>query len=108
MNLQEKILEKFMDVYPGATFRFISAKTGIQMTRIFRVMNGSPMKLCEYEKFEELISKKDQGGSEELFSECRKKLTQEALKELDNYMNRKLELWKLKNVLKPAHDGVVA
>ena len=57
MSLQVRILEQYRQVFPRHTLREISHQTGIQLTRVFRLMNGSPMKLDEYENFRRVIEK---------------------------------------------------
>lgn len=49
MNLQDATLKQFQEVFNGPTLKEISTLTGIQMTRIFRLMNGYEMKLSEWE-----------------------------------------------------------
>ena len=51
MSLQTKILNDFRQRFPTETLREIAALTDIQLTRVFRLMNGAPMKLEEYEAF---------------------------------------------------------
>jgi hypothetical protein len=55
MSLQIRIIEQYKKVYPNQTLREISLTTGIQLTRIFRILNGSAMKLSEFEKFQEAL-----------------------------------------------------
>lgn len=57
MSLQSNILKEYRSLFPSDTLREISEKSGIQLTRIFRLLNGSPMKLAEYEVFHEIIEK---------------------------------------------------
>lgn len=52
MNYQESILKQYRRAFPDRTLKSISLDTGIQMTRVFRLFNGSEMKLKEYEAFE--------------------------------------------------------
>lgn len=59
MNLQKEIIAKFYKQYPDATLKELSSKAGIQITRVFRIMNGYEMKISEYEKIHQLIQKKD-------------------------------------------------
>ncbi len=55
MSLQKKILQQYRVLYPHQSLRDISKKTGIQLTRVFRLFNGAPMKLNEYEVFYEFV-----------------------------------------------------
>lgn len=62
MELQFKILSDFREKYPDLTLKQISKLTGIQITRVFRLFNGSEMKLKEYEMFQNTLK---QEGDEE-------------------------------------------
>lgn len=54
-NLQETIIKRYHATYPSDTLKEISQKTGIQVTRVFRLFNGSEMKISEYEIFESVL-----------------------------------------------------
>lgn len=60
MSLQSRILKEYRQHYPQHTLREISLQTGIQLTRVFRLMNGSSMKLEEFESFSQAIGLKSQ------------------------------------------------
>ena len=51
-NLQTSILSEYTNTFPKDTLKEISLKTGIQITRVFRIFNGSEMKISEYESFQ--------------------------------------------------------
>lgn len=55
MCLQTRIIKEYRELFPRYTLRETSAQTGIQLTRIFRIYNGAPMKLGEYELFHEIV-----------------------------------------------------
>ena len=55
MCLQNRILKEYRTIFPRHTLRETSAHTGIQLTRIFRLFNGSAMKLNEYELFHKVV-----------------------------------------------------
>ncbi|MGB0452398.1 MAG: hypothetical protein ACPGJV_01685 [Bacteriovoracaceae bacterium] len=55
MNLQDEVLLEFKKFYPGLTLAQQAEVTGIQVTRMFRLNNGSEMKLTEFEKFKTAI-----------------------------------------------------
>lgn len=98
MNLQKLILKQYMLLKNEPTLRAIAAETGIQQTRIFRLMNGSKMKLSEYEIFHQKV-KDSMGlsdGIEMLAHECFINLSKESISEIEAFMNRKLATWKLK------------
>jgi hypothetical protein len=58
MSLQKNIIKKYRQLYPTDTLREVSARTGIQITRVFRLFNGKPMKVGELEAFQSVIDKK--------------------------------------------------
>ena len=60
MGLQEKILHEYELCFGKRTFQQIATHTGIQITRVFRLHNGSLMRLDEYEKFRKIIDEKCQ------------------------------------------------
>ncbi|OFZ22540.1 MAG: hypothetical protein A2202_03010 [Bdellovibrionales bacterium RIFOXYA1_FULL_36_14] len=58
MKEQKEILQKFMRLFNQPTLQEISNQTGIQITRVFRIMNFAPMKFSEYLIFKNLIDSK--------------------------------------------------
>ena len=58
MNLQKKTIQRYKQFFPNETLRETSARTGIQITRVFRLLNGKPMKVGELEAFENVIQLK--------------------------------------------------
>lgn len=58
MSLQKKSLQRYRLFFPNDTLREVSARTGIQITRVFRLFNGKPMKVGELEAFEQTIMEK--------------------------------------------------
>ena len=56
---QKIILNEFKKAFGDQSYRSISKITGIQNTRVFRIFNGSEMRISEAEVFLSLISKKD-------------------------------------------------
>ncbi len=58
MTLQQKTLQRYRLLFPNDTLREISARTGIQITRVFRLFNGKIMKVGELEVFEKVINVK--------------------------------------------------
>lgn len=55
MDLQKSIIADFKQTYPEVTLKKASELLGIQITRVFRLLNGHEMKLKEYEKFQSLL-----------------------------------------------------
>lgn len=102
MELQKTILKQYMLLNQDPTLRKISMETGIQQTRVFRLLNGSTMKLSEYEVFHQHVKEKMglTNGLESLAQECFNKLSTESIKEIENFMCRKMAIWKMKQELK--------
>jgi predicted transcriptional regulator len=63
MNLQDSLIEKLNTTYPDITLKEISKRTGIQLTRVFRILNGYEMKVSEYERLESLVREKTNTSS---------------------------------------------
>lgn len=55
-TIQQETINRYKKKYPNHTFREISAQTGIQLTRVFRIINGYEMKLSEYLAFQKVIN----------------------------------------------------
>jgi hypothetical protein len=55
MSLQNRILKEYRTLYPHHPLRETARLTGIQLTRVFRLFNGAPMKLEEYERFHQVV-----------------------------------------------------
>jgi hypothetical protein len=63
MNLQQKTIRRYRQHFPQDSLRDISAKTGINFTRVFRIFNHQPMKLSEFEVFNQMIQNKEAQSS---------------------------------------------
>lgn len=95
MNLQKKTLERYRKFFPGETLRETSARTGIQITRIFRLNGGKTMKVVEFEAYENAVAAKIAESPNfsrlgELLEEASALLTNEELGQLTAYVKRKL------------------
>lgn len=97
MNLQRRILQDYRELFGQQTFREISAATGIQQTRVFRLFNGAPMKLCEYETFQQIIQfrKAKRPKLLQLLRDCEVRLGERGLAELEQLMDQKIRLWRV-------------
>ncbi len=78
----------------------ISIDTGIQVTRVFRIMNGSKMKLNEYEIFKQridtkIVRKSTKTQLQNLVSEIQKKLSQKEILEIEVLLKRILRIFSL-------------
>ncbi len=51
MDLQKKIISEVMTRLNRPTLKILSERTGIQISRLFRILNGHQMKLEEYQAF---------------------------------------------------------
>lgn len=105
MDAQTTVLNQYMLLFGKPTLKKISEDTGIQLTRIFRLFNGSKMKLSEYQVFSKKVREK-MGLSESLEAiafECTQKLSPEAIRELEIYLKRKIETWKLLQTQKSSY-----
>jgi len=58
MSLQTRTLHRYRQLFPNDTLKEVSARTGIQITRVFRLFNGKTMKVGELEAFEGVIVNK--------------------------------------------------
>jgi hypothetical protein len=110
MFQQRKILEQYLSLLTHYTLKSISIETGIQLCRVFRLLNGSPMKLQEYEIFVKLINHKIGlcKGLAEMAQECTEKLSTVDIQDLAKHMERKLKVWNLKNRSAPPLEMTTA
>lgn len=95
MSLQNKTLERYRLFFPQETLREVSARTGIQITRVFRLFNGKPMKLGEFEAFEKAISDKiaenpNFSRLSYIVEEASSLLTNDELGKIADYLERKV------------------
>lgn len=97
MELQKKILGQYFILNEEPTFKAIAEDTGIQVTRVFRLYNGSTMKLSEFQIFQKKV-KELMGlthALEELARECSINLSPVMVKELEVFLSRKMQVWNL-------------
>jgi hypothetical protein len=95
MTLQEKTLHRYRQLYPNQPLREISARTGIQITRVFRLFNGKIMKVGELEAFESAINEKiaenpSVAKLSSVVEEASAILTNEELAKIAEYVARKV------------------
>ena len=98
-KLQKQVLETFMVEFGKPTLKEISKFTGIQATRVFRILNGYSMKVEEYETFQCLIYSK-KGGSKDFMSlawDCYLDLSDQELRKLGEDLYRSLKWKKIKH-----------
>ena len=100
-NSQSKILKKYMSSEKKMTLKKMSIETGIQMTRCFRILNGSEMKLDEYETIKKVLNQKiyNRGDVSDLFENCILNLSCESMDEIFILMETKYKTFLLKQSL---------
>jgi len=110
MQSQKELLNKYLSLSSKTTLKHLSHETGIQFTRMFRILNGSPMKFSESETIQKLILKKMgiDSNLENLALECQSKLSAKSLREIEELMKRKLIVWDLKNTVKTEHQQSIS
>ena len=112
MNLQNAILKEFNSIFPNVPLREVSSLTGIQITRVFRLYNGSEMKLKEYEAFQLAISQKMLKATSSRFFEnskrCLDELSPQRLKEINSQIETALSLSQLRKINKYTSDQLAA
>ena len=95
MSLQTNILKDYRSLFPQDTLREISNRTGIQLTRVFRLLNGSPMKLAEYESFYDLIelenTKSENISALKLLRSHGHKLSGSEMSKIHDFIQRKIQ-----------------
>ena len=90
---QQKIISLYKEKYPQDTIKTISLKTQIQQTRVFRIFNGSEMKISEFEKIENLVINKNLEKSFILIAKkCLSILPQNQINKMQNAMSQNLKL----------------
>lgn len=106
MELQKIVLEQYKLLNNNPTLKAISEDTGIQLSRVFRIFNGSCLKLSEYQIFQQKVKEK-MGLTDTLEAiafDCSLKLSPTAIKEIETFLKRKIEIWKMKqNIIKKDH-----
>lgn len=97
MQVQKELIESYLKKtsYPG--LKEIAAQTGLNISRVFRILNGAKLKLDEYLIFKNLVDDKISDKSEEEFVALLKRLTQkEAKDEIFNFIERSIRKENLK------------
>ena len=100
MSLQDKIIYQYRQLYPNDTLRDIAGRTNIQLTRVFRLLNGKLMKLEEYEAFSNVVtthSKKSINTEvySKIMNEINDLFSANEINEINEYLKRKIFLKKL-------------
>ena len=113
MTLQEKTLQRYRQLFPNLPLREVSARTGIQITRVFRLFNGKIMKVGELEAFEKAINEKISenpsfGKLTSVIEEASTILTNEELSKVAEYIARKVSARTFgKFYIKPSYESAI-
>jgi hypothetical protein len=113
MSLQNKTIQRYRSFFPNESLREVSARTGIQITRVFRLFNGKPMKVGELEAFEKVITDKlaENPNFSRLYTvvdEISVMMTNEEIGKLADYVERRLTNKKYsRTYVRPLFDDVV-
>ena len=93
-QLQTKLITTYKEKFPKDTYKEISKKTNIQQTRVFRIFNGSEMKLSEYEAIEDITkdAKPSLFDLRKVMRLCEKTFSFDEISELLEEINYKLEI----------------
>lgn len=98
MSVQKIVLKQFHESYPNAKLREISDKTGIQITRVFRILNGAEMKVSELESFQSISNGTQTNHSFiELSKKCALNLSANKRNFLQGMMEQSLKLHSFTN-----------
>lgn len=95
MTLQQKTIQRYRQLFPHQPLREVSASTGIQITRVFRLFNGKIMKVGELEAFERAINNKiaenpSYSSYSHMVDEAASILTSQELEKITEYISRKV------------------
>ena len=95
MTLQNKTIQRYRLFFPQETLREVSARTGIQITRVFRLFNGKAMKVGELEAFESAINSKISENPNflrinSIVDEATSLLTNDELGKIADYIERRV------------------
>lgn len=95
MNLQNKTIERYRLFFPRETLRVTSERTGIQITRLFRLFGGKAMRVQELESFEKVINEKiaenpNYSRLNYVVEEAAALLTNDELGKIADYLERKV------------------
>ncbi|OFZ51826.1 MAG: hypothetical protein A2381_00795 [Bdellovibrionales bacterium RIFOXYB1_FULL_37_110] len=97
MKEQKELLQRFMKLFNQPTLQEISNQTGIQITRVFRIMNFAPMKFSEYLIFKNLIDLKicPDNSLAMALDQSLNELSIDTIDDIKQQIERKLQLKKL-------------
>ena len=95
MCLQKKVLDEYLGPR-SPTLREIALDTGIQVTRVHRIMRGSAMRLDEYEIFRRKAQEREGGTKlQEMIAQIEECLSAEKIREIESLLERSLKIFSL-------------
>lgn len=99
MCLQQKVLNDYFGDGERPTIKEVSLDTGIQMTRVHRIMRGSVMRLSEYEIFRQRVRGRGPGITrlQEIVSRIEDSFPEEKIYEIEAILERSLRLASLRD-----------
>ena len=100
MSLQVWIIDKYIRSTGFKTLKEISKDTGIQLTRVFRILHGKDMKLKEFEIFQKksFFNLDKSLKIVSLANECAFKLDEKNILEITKFMKRNIKVSDLKKI----------
>ncbi len=107
MSVQSIVLRQLKETYPQAKLKEISEKTGIQITRVFRLLNGAEMKVSEWEKIKTLTDINN--GIEDFLAtakECALSLSPQRRQAFHSSMQQALKILELNSTSQMNYSGV--
>lgn len=97
MNVQKELLENYLKKFSDPTLKEISAATGLNISRVFRLLNGAKMRLSEYLIFKNLVDDSSADKTEEEFLTLIRRLNDSQMKkEVFAFAHRALKKENLK------------
>jgi hypothetical protein len=106
MNPNEDLLKRFNAEYGKLTYREMAEITGLNVSRLFRLQNGSAMKVSEMVVFKKLIGQKaySENSLREIFEMCLEKMNLKTQRELELMLLRKLTLVDMLSIKEEVND----
>lgn len=94
MELEKEIIIRYKKKFPHETLKETSERTGIQITRVFRLFSGRKMKVSELEAFQKAIegsTPSQDNRIQLLIDEILFTLDKPEIEFIHQYLERKLE-----------------
>ena len=105
MTVRNRLLALYFSLAQRTTLRAMAQETGLQVSRIFRIMKQDNLKVDEWKRFSALICKK-LGLEKDLIAlaeECLSELARDDLQRILNFMERTLFYARIKTL--PENDA---